>query len=328
MWSILGAFDHPPSANDGSFARRHSMPGPVGAHPDPTTGLSKSMQNRIRSYRSRKATEEKFDQITSELEYLHDHHIPDSQPWISFEPARSFDDWVEKNRRAAPSLREALEADLKALRQRRHDTDAELRDVVRGIPRERAQIATGDFAREIERVLTQIKDGGPFDSSQYAEARENASRAIHEWQTAVKKDPSRKNVVELMKLLKTCMLLGFDDDMIQGGMNSVGDAVETNRKMAQTRFRTNPTSKNLSSYLGIAKQSALLGGEGYVPSEPLKLPETTQRYTVKAGDTLSSIAIAFYGSADCWDRIWLANSAALSKGVDTLQLGLELTIPN
>lgn len=51
-----------------------------------------------------------------------------------------------------------------------------------------------------------------------------------------------------------------------------------------------------------------------------------QTYTVKAGDTLSSIAARFYGDASKWRVIYEANRAQLSDP-NALKIGAVLKIP-
>ncbi len=49
-------------------------------------------------------------------------------------------------------------------------------------------------------------------------------------------------------------------------------------------------------------------------------------YTVKPGDTLSKIAMQFYGNANEYNRIFEANQDTL-ESPDKIQVGQELTIP-
>lgn len=52
--------------------------------------------------------------------------------------------------------------------------------------------------------------------------------------------------------------------------------------------------------------------------------EPVKSYTVKAGDTLESLAARFYGSPDQWGKIYAANPTALAEG---LKPGLVLVLP-
>lgn len=55
--------------------------------------------------------------------------------------------------------------------------------------------------------------------------------------------------------------------------------------------------------------------------------EPARRYTVRAGDTLSSIALRFYGSRSRWPAIFQANKAVI-KNPDAIFPGEVLTIPD
>jgi nucleoid-associated protein YgaU len=51
-----------------------------------------------------------------------------------------------------------------------------------------------------------------------------------------------------------------------------------------------------------------------------------QQYTVNAGDTLSHLALRFYGSTHKWPKIYDANAKTL-KNPDYIYIGQELLIP-
>jgi LysM repeat protein len=53
----------------------------------------------------------------------------------------------------------------------------------------------------------------------------------------------------------------------------------------------------------------------------------SRHYTVRRGDTLSSIAQRFYGNAADWPRIWDANSSAV-RNPNVIRTGMVLTIPS
>jgi LysM repeat protein len=54
---------------------------------------------------------------------------------------------------------------------------------------------------------------------------------------------------------------------------------------------------------------------------------TSSRYTVRQGDTLSSIARRFYGNAADWPRIWDANRPVVPNP-NVIRAGMVLTIPS
>ncbi|MHC5114746.1 MAG: LysM peptidoglycan-binding domain-containing protein [Planctomycetota bacterium] len=50
-------------------------------------------------------------------------------------------------------------------------------------------------------------------------------------------------------------------------------------------------------------------------------------YTVRSGDTLSTIAIEVYGSSEQWKAIYAANRDKIGSDPDRLKVGMELTLP-
>lgn len=59
------------------------------------------------------------------------------------------------------------------------------------------------------------------------------------------------------------------------------------------------------------------------PAPPAPTP-TTQKYTVKSGDTLSSIALHFHTT---WEKVYAANRSTIGSNPNTIYPGLVLTIP-
>jgi LysM repeat protein len=55
--------------------------------------------------------------------------------------------------------------------------------------------------------------------------------------------------------------------------------------------------------------------------------QVTSRYTVRQGDTLSSISRRFYGNAADWPRIWDANKSVVPNP-NVIRTGMVLTIPS
>ncbi len=53
-----------------------------------------------------------------------------------------------------------------------------------------------------------------------------------------------------------------------------------------------------------------------------------QRYTVRAGDTLSTIAVKFYNDSSRWRDIFNANRDQLGGNPDRIQAGITITIPD
>jgi nucleoid-associated protein YgaU len=57
------------------------------------------------------------------------------------------------------------------------------------------------------------------------------------------------------------------------------------------------------------------------------LPRRGATYTVKAGDTLSSIAKQYYNSASKWELLYQANRRAIGDDPGNVRVGMELLIP-
>src|SRR5688572_2161647 len=79
----------------------------------------------------------------------------------------------------------------------------------------------------------------------------------------------------------------------------------------------NDLTADITVDAGRAAAAAAGGGAG----------EGGQRYTVKAGDTLSKISKQFYGDANEYMRIFYANKDTL-KDPDKIQVGQELNVPS
>ena len=56
-------------------------------------------------------------------------------------------------------------------------------------------------------------------------------------------------------------------------------------------------------------------------------PGTPGTYTVRASDTLTSIAREKYHNGDLWQLIYKANKAAIGARPDHLREGMKLTLP-
>ena len=56
-------------------------------------------------------------------------------------------------------------------------------------------------------------------------------------------------------------------------------------------------------------------------------PARQRTYVVRAGDTLSAIALRYYGNGDLWGRIFSANRAKIGSDPSELRAGVTLVIP-
>jgi nucleoid-associated protein YgaU len=86
--------------------------------------------------------------------------------------------------------------------------------------------------------------------------------------------------------------------------------------------------------LSLKPSSATLRGERVRPdfsgvrgsADTVPATSAGQRYTIKAGDTLSHIAQRYYGNASDWRRIYEANRGTI-ENPDLIHPGQEITIP-
>jgi len=62
-------------------------------------------------------------------------------------------------------------------------------------------------------------------------------------------------------------------------------------------------------------------------SVPPPAPGRASAYTVRSGDTLSTIALEVYGSGALWKSIYAANRARIGSDPDRLVVGMELVLP-
>jgi nucleoid-associated protein YgaU len=61
--------------------------------------------------------------------------------------------------------------------------------------------------------------------------------------------------------------------------------------------------------------------------EPLVSPGSAGQYVVQSGDTLVSIARAYYGDPALWEIVFSANKAAIGDNPNRLKVGMRLSIP-
>ncbi len=64
------------------------------------------------------------------------------------------------------------------------------------------------------------------------------------------------------------------------------------------------------------------------PAAPVVPPPVVPKtHTVAAGETLSKIAVKYYGSANLWTKIYNANKAVIGPNANLIKPGTKLTIP-
>ncbi|MEM7626813.1 MAG: LysM peptidoglycan-binding domain-containing protein [Planctomycetota bacterium] len=103
------------------------------------------------------------------------------------------------------------------------------------------------------------------------------------------------------------------------------DIAQANPLVDPNRLRVGQEIK-LPDLDGVGPDSVAEAGEPSVEQED-DLPRSGATYTIKSGDTLSTIAKQFYGSASKWELIYQANRRAIGDDPGRLQLGTKLLIP-
>lgn len=93
--------------------------------------------------------------------------------------------------------------------------------------------------------------------------------------------------------------------------------------------RSNPTSAAKASPTAANKEATPAPTAPPPTATSIPAPPTpaATSYSVRAGDTLPSIANQFYGDANQWTTIYDANRAAIGNDPNVIQAGTQLTIP-
>lgn len=138
-----------------------------------------------------------------------------------------------------------------------------------------------------------------------------------------------ERINELLLLVKQSDVLPTNDEEIY---NLGSLLVEKARAMtivisedAEKEFRIHPSSENFSKWMATVKMVDAIGADlpaNYAP--PFKLLYN-KPYTVVTGDSLSKIALRFYGHANLWDFIWLNSGANFHP--DLIIPGQKLSLP-
>lgn len=94
---------------------------------------------------------------------------------------------------------------------------------------------------------------------------------------------------------------------------------------AEREFRTHPSSQNFFKWTATLKMIDSIGAESPLSYAPQFKLLYNKPYTVVAGDSLSKIALRFYGHANLWDFIWVNSGANFHP--DLIIPGQKLTLP-
>lgn len=365
MPKLLGTSDQAPVSRAASLSGQPPVArGPAGA-PGPPARVELGLTMRQKIHRIRAAMANIHRQLDS-LDELNA-EIPAGQ-WISLDRATSFEDWIAKcrARSANPlSLRDALEQDLRVLRDELRQLELEARRA-RGVaslkavpliapppppgagpgagqpsppaagtpPKDLPPGTADDFPGDLSRLLDDAHRDGHLDGAQIKRLQKEGEMVLERWRQALGKEPSPENMRGTLKdvadMMKIGLFGGGGNGPVESALAEVGGAAVKWSQEAANRFRQQPTLENFKDkYFRIAETQKLGAPAPLGMPAGVKRLRTEKSYLVKAGDTLRSISRMFYGEEGVWDQIYWAN---LDKFLHTsnpgaLLPGIILVIP-
>jgi len=139
-------------------------------------------------------------------------------------------------------------------------------------------------------------------------------------------NPTRENVEKTVGAVADAQMGGRD---APDALEAAGDATDSLAQKDVGDFRRNPTAKEFGKSVQSETDAQSLG-RGMntdlfdVGPHRLKPPG---KYKIRAGDSLSKIALEYYGDASRWPPIYLMNHKKIGKNPKILQVGLVLRIP-
>lgn len=298
------------------------------------TPLTTVLDNRLRAIeKARENIRFRIGQIHKQLHSLEVEHASGSHTWISLERVSTLEEWVAKNKEKmsgrSKSIREQLEEDIAELQRNLDSLKAESERTRRSGQHLRARRASDLFVKDFLTLQRSIRRDREADPALVARLKRDAESAVEQWRKTVKQNPTRQNVLAMLQQIRTSELLGVDGDAVADALGLLGELASAHTRAAADEFRRSPTSKNFGDYLQAIRQAQLMGvsyDDLSVSKPPPKFDRTGDSYTVKAGDTLSSIAKMSYGAENRWPDIWMANFQAV-RNPDQLITGAVLTIP-
>jgi nucleoid-associated protein YgaU len=111
------------------------------------------------------------------------------------------------------------------------------------------------------------------------------------------------------------------------GNNYAVEAKDTLWSIAQEAYNNGADWQKIydanKGTIGSDPNSLTVGTVLYIP----QLQVQARTYTVKAGDSLWSIAQRFYGNGESWQKIYDANTQVIGPDPNALHAGMVLHIP-
>jgi len=249
-------------------------------------------------------------------------------------------EYVRRERAAVVRIDRRFEAHarrvLRDAEQRGHLTDEELADLQQGAD-EILDAFTGllqlDSSESAMRdVLNQLADtmalgGGDSGVAQRAlkavggAAKKHLDKAMQD----LSRRPSEKNARQVIRATANLELLG-DSSATAAALNQTIAWMESQRDVAERRFRAVPSTANLNLMFQAEAACVQMGGKPIAsPPKGLRRVKSGDQHRVVAGETLSGISLTYYGSYSYWDALVRSN-AQLYANPDRPPSGI-ITIP-
>jgi nucleoid-associated protein YgaU len=184
-----------------------------------------------------KGIQAQIENVQRQLKWLDQNHTPDSHPWITFKTIQS----IEQLRNPQPSMRIALQQDLSQLREARRLLDLELESA-----RQKSKLANlkakkyaadqsvkvhaQNFSSKLTEALVKGKAAGEWPKEEIEGILGDGEKVMDEQISLLKKDPSDKNIQNMVDTMKTLAVLGGDiargmDAWKSAGIDRIGLSV-------------------------------------------------------------------------------------------------------
>jgi nucleoid-associated protein YgaU len=266
----------------------------------PASGTLASVQ------RTRQQISQRIKEIERQLEVVE--KVPSTQPWTSSGHITDIKDLRTKSR----NLRQALEQDLRLLKEEMKRLGVEAKGLERKQARRQADKASHDFEKRAKETLKGDGSGG-MSEKQLDAVREEAEDVLERYTDILDSNPNEGNARNVLRHMETPYASGSSSD---GGAcarawNSLGRAARVMEARAAKNFRKNPTVENFEKKLKSWEFTLTTGGE---PTErPAGWKPANTTHIVGPGDSLAGISKRYYKDPGYWDIIYLANVKAVGN---------------
>ena len=304
------------SLSDGTLGRQPGRPPRIpGASVKPQVLTNSQTKSRLKAIRNaQQQIAETIKEIQKKLKQVE--KMPSSQPWITLKWAST----VEELRSPHRSLKDALEHDIRSLKDQLRNLKLRKRIVIR----QNAIGASKDFKKRLEDTLRKAENTGQLDDAELAALQKESLEVLNKFIDILDGDPSLENMEGVLSEMEIPMLLGADSESGRA-MQSLGEVSSKLQDAAEITFRRNPKAANFEKFLHSRSLTQQLGGSDQPKRQGWKSVDT--QHTVAPGETLSGISKQYYGNPAFWDLIYLENYGSIGDNARSLRIGVELSIP-